>query len=245
MVPFSHVLAFAAVVSVLIAIPGPSVLFTISRALTVGRRGALLTVVGNELGLCVQLVAVAFGVGAVVERWAQILTVVGNELGLCVQLGAVAFGVGAVVERWAQILTVVKFAGAAYLVFLGVQAIRHRTSMAEALAARLQPVPPLRAIRDGFVVGVANPKTIVFFVVGLPEFVSSAPGHLPVPAQMLILGALFPVIALVLDSAWAAIADTARRWLVRSPRRLAMSGATGGLVMSGLGISVTVTGRTD
>ena len=154
MVPFGHVLAFAAVVSVLIAIPGPSVLFTISRALTVGRRGALLTVVGNELGLCVQLVAVAFGVGAVVERWAQILTVV-------------------------------KFAGAAYLVFLGVQAIRHRTSMAEALAARLQPVPPLRAIRDGFVVGAANPKTIVFFVVGLPEFVSSAPGHLPVPAQML------------------------------------------------------------
>src|SRR6184192_515811 len=105
MVPFGHVLAFAAVVSVLIAIPGPSVLFTISRALTVGRRGALFTVIGNELGLCVQVVAVAFGVGAVLERSAQILTVV-------------------------------KFAGAAYLVFLGVQAIRHRTSMAEALAAR-------------------------------------------------------------------------------------------------------------
>ena len=143
MVPLSHVLAFAAVVSVVIAIPGPSVLFTISRALTVGRRAALLTVAGNELGLCVQVVAVAFGVGAVLERSAQILTVV-------------------------------KFAGAAYLVFLGVQAIRHRTSMAEALAARVQPVTPLHAIRDGFVVGVANPKSIVFFVVGLPEFTSSA-----------------------------------------------------------------------
>jgi len=162
-----------------------------------------------------------------------------------VQVVAVAFGVGAVLERSAQILTVVKFAGAAYLVFLGVQAIRHRTSMAEALAARLQPVTPLRAIRDGFVVGVANPKSIVFFVVALPEFTSSAPGHLPVPAQMLILGALFPVIALVLDSAWAAIADTARRWLVRSPRRLAMIGGTGGLVMIGLGISIAVTGRKD
>src|SRR6201982_2882147 len=192
MVPLSHVLTFAVVVSVLIAIPGPSVLFTISRALTVGRRAALLTVVGNELGLCVQLVAVAFGVGAVVERSAQILTVV-------------------------------KFAGAAYLVFLGVQAIRHRTSVVAALAARVTPVTPLRAIRDGFVVGAANPKTIVFFVVGLPEFVSSAPGHLPVPAQMLILGALFPVIALVLDSAWAAIAGTARQWLRRSPRGLGTS----------------------
>jgi len=214
MVPASHVVAFAAVVSVLIAIPGPSVLFTISRALTVGRRAALLTVIGNELGLCVQVIAVAFGVGAVMERSAQVITVV-------------------------------KLAGAVYLAFLGAQAIRHRRSMAEALAARVAPVRPLRAIRDGFVVGVANPKTIVFFVVALPEFTTTAPGHLPVPAQMLILGALFPVIALVLDSAWAAIAGTARQWLVGSPRRLALIGGVGGLVMIGLGVSIAATGRKD
>ena len=207
-------LAFVAVVTVLVAIPGPSVLFTISRALTVGRRGALLTVIGNELGLCVQVVAVAFGVGAVVEQSAQVITVI-------------------------------KFAGAVYLAFLGVQAIRHRRSTAEALAAQVTPVRPLRAIRDGFVVGVANPKTIVFFVAGLPEFTTTAPGHLPVPAQMLILGALFPVIALVLDSAWAAIAGTARQWLVGSPRRLALIGGTGGLVMIGLGVSIAATGRKD
>ena len=214
MVPPTHVLAFAAVVTVLIAIPGPSVLFTISRALTVGQRAALLTVIGNELGLCVQVVAVAFGVGAVVQRSAQVITVI-------------------------------KLAGAVYLAFLGVQAIRHRRSMAEALAARVTPVRPLRAIRDGFVVGVANPKTIVFFVAGLPEFTTTAPGHLPVPAQMLILGALFPVIALVLDSAWAVIAGTARQWLVGSPRRLALIGGTGGLVMIGLGVSIAATGRKD
>ena len=214
MVPVSHVLAFAALVSVLVAIPGPSVLFTISRALTVGRRAALLTVVGNELGLCVQVVAVAFGVGAVVQRSAQVITVI-------------------------------KLAGAVYLVFLGVQAVRHRRSMAEALTARITPVRPLRAIRDGFVVGVANPKTIVFFLVGLPAFTTTAPGHLPVPAQMLILGALFPVVALVLDSVWAAIAGTARQWLVGSPRRLALIGGAGGLVMIGLGVSIAATGRKD
>jgi threonine/homoserine/homoserine lactone efflux protein len=214
MIPASHVLAFAAVVTVVIAIPGPSVLFTISRALTVGRRAALLTVIGNELGLCVQVAAVAFGVGAVVERSAQVITVI-------------------------------KLAGAVYLVFLGVQAIRHRRSMAEALTARVTPVRPLRAIRDGFVVGVANPKTIVFLVVALPEFTTTAPGHLPVPAQMLILGVLFPVIALVLDSAWAAIAGTARQWLVGSPQRLALIGGTGGLVMIGLGVSIAATGRKD
>lgn len=214
MVPASHVLAFAAVVTVLIAIPGPSVLFTVSRALTVGRRAALLTVIGNEIGLCVQVAAVAFGVGAVLERYAQILTAV-------------------------------KLAGAAYLVFLGVQAIRHRTSMAAALAARVQPVTSLRAVRDGFAVGAANPKSIVFFAAGLPEFTSGAPGHLPVQAQMLLLGALFPAIALVLDSVWAVLAGTARQWLVRSPRRLALIGGTGGLVMIGLGVGVAVTGRKD
>jgi threonine/homoserine/homoserine lactone efflux protein len=72
-----------------------------------------------------------------------------------------------------------------------------------------------REYRSGFVAGVANPKTIVFFIVALPAFTSSAPGHLPVQAQMLILGALLPVIALVLDSAWATAAGTARQWLGR------------------------------
>ena len=64
MVPASHLLEFAALAAVLVAIPGPSVLFTISRALTVGRRAALYTVAGNEVGLCVQVAAVAFGAGA-------------------------------------------------------------------------------------------------------------------------------------------------------------------------------------
>lgn len=207
-------LAYAALVSVLIAIPGPSVLFTISRALTVGRRAALLTVVGNEIGLCVQVVAVAFGVGAVLRAWASVVLVI-------------------------------KLVGAAYLVVLGVQAIRHRRSMAEALAARVTPVSSWRAVRDGFVVGAANPKSLVFFIAVLPSFVASGSGALPAQAQMLLLGALFPVIALVLDSVWAVVAGTVRQWLVASPRRLAMIGGTGGLVMIGLGMSIAVTGRKD
>ena len=214
MVPASHLAVFAALAAVLIAVPGPSVLFTVSRALTVGRRAALFTLAGNELGLCAQVVAVAFGAGALVERSAEIFTAV-------------------------------KWAGAAYLVYLGVQAIRHRRSMAEALAARVAPVPSLRALRDGFVVGTANPKTIVFFMITLPEFTSQAAGHLPAQAQMLIVGAMFPVIALALDSVWAVAAGTVRQWFTRSPRRLAMIGGTGGLVMIGLGVSLAVSGRKD
>ncbi len=207
-------MAFAAVAAVLIAIPGPSVLFTISRALAGGRRAALLTVAGNEIG-----------------EFAQV--------------AGVAFGVGALVERSAEIFTIVKWAGAAYLVYLGVQAIRHRRSMTEALAARAVPVRPLRAVRDGFVVGVTNPKSIAIFVVVLPEFTDHAAGHLPVQAQILVLGSMFAVIALVLDSLWATAAGAARQWLARSPRRLALIGGSSGLVMIGLGISIAATGRKD
>jgi threonine/homoserine/homoserine lactone efflux protein len=211
-VPASHMLAFATLAAALVAVPGPSVLFTVSRALTVGRKSALYTVAGNELGLCAQVAVVAFGAGAYLERSAQVFTIV-------------------------------KWAGGAYLVYLGAQAIRHRRSMVEALAARVAPVPPPRAMRDGFVIGLTNPKTIVFFVIALPEFTAPASGRLPVQAQMLVLGLLFPVIALVLDSGWAAAAGTVRQWFTRSPRRLALIGGAGGLVMIGLGIGVAATGR--
>jgi threonine/homoserine/homoserine lactone efflux protein len=212
MVPVSRLLPFAAVVALVIAVPGPSVLFTISRALSVGRRCALLTVLGNSAGVYLQVTAVAFGVGTLVER--SIL-----------------------------VFTLIKWAGGAYLVYLGVQAVRHRRSLTAALAARAAPVPPWRAVVDGAVVGATNPKTIVFFVVALPQFASPASGH--VPLQMLLLGTLFPVIALVLDSAWAFAAGTARAWFARSPRRLALIGGTGGLVMIGLGATLAVSGRGD
>ncbi|MGH3319772.1 MAG: LysE family translocator [Streptosporangiaceae bacterium] len=190
---------------VIVAIPGPSVLFTISRALTVGRRTALFTVVGNAAGVYLQVVAAAFGMGALVER------------------SAAAF-------------TAVKFAGAAYIVYLGVQAIRHRRSMAEAFHRQIAPVAPPRALRDGFVVGATNPKTIVIFVAVMPGFVDRAAGSLSL--QMLILGVLFPAAGLLLDNIWAFAAGTARAWFARSPRRLALIGGTGGLVMIGLGASL-------
>lgn len=210
MIPAGHALAFAAVVTVIIAIPGPSVLFTISRALTVGRKAALCSVAGNAAGVYAQAAAVAFGVGDLVERSAQ------------------AF-------------TVVAWAGAIYLMYLGVHAITHRRELGAALDAGVTPVRPAHAVRDGFVVGAMNPKTIAFFVVALPQFTDPSAGRLPL--QMLLLGSMFPVIALVLDSVWALAAGSARDWFARSPRRLALIGGSGGLVMIGLGVSLAVTGR--
>ncbi len=212
MVPTTHLLAFSGVVAVIVAIPGPSVMFTISRALSAGRRTALINVVGNAVGLVVQVVAVAFGLGALVERSGEVFTVV-------------------------------KLVGAAYLVYLGVQAIRHRRSLADAVAHSARPLLPLRTMRDGAVVGAMNPKTIAVMVAILPQLAVPAAGHLVL--QVLTLGLLFPLIALVLDSVWAVGAGTASQWLSRSPRRLAAVGGASGLVMIGLGLSLAATGRKD
>jgi threonine/homoserine/homoserine lactone efflux protein len=209
----SQFLAFTLLSVVLVVVPGPSVLFTIGRALTVGRREALLTVLGNAVGVYLQVIAVAVGIGVIVERSAAVFTTI-------------------------------KLVGAAYLVFLGVQAVRHRRKVTEALAAGVPTVlPSARALRDGVVVGLANPKSIVFFVVALPQFTDPAAGS--VPLQMLVLGAVFPVIAVLLDSGWALLAATARTWFTRSPRRLELVGGAGGLMMIGLGASIAVTGRKD
>jgi threonine/homoserine/homoserine lactone efflux protein len=209
----NQLLAFTLLSVVVIAVPGPSVLFTIGRALTVGRREALMTVIGNAIGVYLQVVAVAVGIGVIVERSATVFTVI-------------------------------KLVGAAYLVFLGVQAIRHRRKVTEALAAGVPTVlPSHRALRDGVIVGLANPKSIVFFVVALPQFTEPAAGS--VPLQMLVLGAVFPVLAVLLDSVWALLAATARSWFSRSPRRLELIGGTGGLMMIGLGATIAVTGRRD
>ena len=207
-----HLVAFALTSLVLIVVPGPSVLFTVSRALTIGRRGALLTVVGNTAGAYVQVVAVAVGIGSLVQRSAE------------------AF-------------TVIKLAGAGYLIFLGVQAIRHRRSLGEAIGAQRPPVRDRRVVAEGFVVGATNPKTMVFFAAALPQFADRGAGQLT--AQLLILGAVFPAIALLSDSVWAVAAGTARDWFARSPRRLATIGGTGGLAMIGIGATLVVTGRQD
>jgi threonine/homoserine/homoserine lactone efflux protein len=202
---------FAAVAFVIIVIPGPSVLFVVGRTLAHGRRTAIASVAGNELGEFVLAVVAALGVGTLIQR------------------SAVLF-------------TVMKLVGAAYLVYLGIRALLQRKDHAMADSLRQARTMP-RAMADGFLVGVANPKTAVFFAAVLPQFVNRSAGS--VPAQMLLLGFLFVLIALVSDSAWAALAGWARSWFGRSPRRMEMIGGAGGLAMIGLGITLAVTGRRD
>lgn len=212
MPPADRLAAFALASFVLIVIPGPAVLFAVSRALAYGRTVALKTVVGGALGSLTLAMAVAFGIGAIVET-----SVV--------------------------VYTVIKFAGAAYLVYLGFQAVRHRRGLREAFAARAEPISGGRTVLQGFLVGVTNPKTVVFFAAILPQFVDRQAGHANV--QMLVLGALFAAMALIMDSVWGMAAGTVRAWFARSARRLDLVGGAAGLTMVGLGVGLAVSGRKD
>jgi threonine/homoserine/homoserine lactone efflux protein len=210
--PTSQLLTFALTAFVIILIPGPSVLFTVSRAIVLGRVAGVATVAGNTIGAFTQVLAVAFGIGPLIER------------------SIVVF-------------TVLKLAGCGYLIFLGVQAIRHRHSLAEALGSKVEQKTVARIVADGFTVGVTNPKVIVFFSAILPQFVDRQAGD--VPGQIVVLGAIFAGVALLSDSVWALAAGTVRTWLSRSPRRLALLGGAGGLAMIAIGTRLAFTGRND
>ena len=92
------------------------------------------------------------------------------------------------------------------------------------------------ALRIGFVVGVTNPKTILFFVAFLPQFTNARAGHVGV--QMAVLGVVFGAMAICSDSIWALVAGRARDWLARKPRRLDRLGVAGGSMMVGLGVTM-------
>lgn len=154
-----------------------------------------------------------------------------------------AFGLGAVVERSIAVFTVIKIIGAAYLIFLGVQAIRHRRRLSAALAAEVVPTSTRRILGQGMLVGLTNPKGFLILAAVLPQFVDPAAGH--VWLQMLQLVAVCIMMAVVTDSCWALLAGTARSWFIRSPRRLETVGGASGLIMIGLGIRLAVTGRKD
>ncbi|HEY8480980.1 MAG TPA: LysE family translocator [Spirillospora sp.] len=169
--------------------------------------------------------------------------VAGGGLAALVLTAAVAVGVGSVVERSAVVFTVLKTVGAVYLCYLGVQAIRHRRSLHDAVGPVEDGPGGRRALVQGFLVGVTNPKSTVFFAAVLPQFVVREQGHATL--QMMAFGLIFALIALVSDSVWGIAAGTARTWFARSPRRLAAVGGAGGLMMIGLGVTVATTGRKD
>jgi threonine/homoserine/homoserine lactone efflux protein len=173
-------------------------------------------------------------------RLGGFLSVLGNSLGLVPAVAAVSLGLGVVVTQSVVVFTIIKYAGAAYIVWLGIQAIRHRRTASLGTRAGVAARSPWRLLAEGFVVGATNPKSLVFFVAVLPQFVSYPAGA--VPLQLLTLGIVFVVLALLGDSIWALAAGSARQWFARSPKRMEHLSASGGVMMIGLGGALAVTG---
>jgi threonine/homoserine/homoserine lactone efflux protein len=184
----------------LVAIPGPAVLYIVSRSAVHGRRAGLVSVAGIETGNFLQVLAATAGLAAIVAS------------------SATAF-------------SVVKYAGAAYLVYLGVRMIREGTVRNEGAypsAART----PRRLYWEGVLIGTLNPKLALFLLAFLPQFIDPAE---PVWLQTLVLGTIFGLTAAIGDCVFALVAGAAGATL---RRRLLRGGGLswgGGGLLIGLG----------
>jgi len=195
------VLLFAAASAVLVAIPGPNVLFLLARGIAGGRRAAVRSVFGVHAATLCFVTAAACGLTAVLVS------------------SAVAFAT-------------VRYAGAAYLLLLGIRALRSTADPVAAAAAGSG-----KAFRQAFAVGISNPKTAVFVAAFLPQFVE--PGR-SATLQVLVLGLLFLLVATTLDLGWALLAGAVGRWLRRHPRMLRRRRFVTGPLYLGLGAYAAV-----
>lgn len=188
----------------IILAPGPSVLFTIARAIAWGRLAAIATVIGNAVGMFLVSVLVALGIGPLLQR---------SEM----------------------LYNGIQWAGGTYLIYLGYAAIAASKVDAADMQKTVGGKPSFfTSVRNGFWVGVLNPKSVVFFAAILPQFIDQEKNN--VTAQLLLLGAIFALIALISDGGYGLLAGTIRQWLAGDVRRLILMRLTGGVVMIALGI---------
>ena len=180
------------------------------------------------------IVTLVIATGASRGIRAAMHTVVGTTLGNAVLLTAIALGLSAIVQASAAVFDVLRWAGAAYLVWLGIQAWRH----AGAASAALPVSGHVHAWR-GFVVAITNPKTIAFFTAFLPQFIDPA---LPVERQLVVMCAVTVVIAGLLDAAWGVAAGYGRAFLMK-PKQNLWLGRISGLVLIGGGIWLSLQRR--
>ena len=170
-------------------------------------------------------------------RRAGLVSMLGVEAGALVHVTAAAIGVSAILASSAVAFSVVKYAGAAYLVWLGIQRLRSR-----GVALPDAPAVPLRRVfRDGVIVNVLNPKTAIFFLAFLPQFVDPARGA--GAAQVAVLGALFVVLAVLSDGVYALVAGWVGDRLRRSARLRRRLDQAGGGMLVGLGAAAALSGN--
>ncbi|CAM3672544.1 LysE family translocator [Bordetella tumulicola] len=173
----------------------------------------------------------------------------GKKAGLVSDLGihtatlvhviAAALGLSALLASSALAFNLVKYAGAAYLIWLGLKKIYTRPTAAAANTSI--PKRRLRALyRDGFIINLLNPKTALFFLAFLPQFTDPSQGH--IASQILILGALLIVLGFISDACYAFAAGAVGQWLRTSRSYLNIDRYLGGAMLIGLGVVAALSG---
>jgi len=206
----SSLLLFVSAALVLLAIPGPAVLYVTSRSIGHGRGAGLVSALGIGVGTLLHVAAAALGLSALLMS------------------SAIAFGA-------------VKYLGAAYLIFLGIQKILHEESIVSSeQSTRIQLS---RIFGQGIVVNVLNPKTALFFFAFLPQFVDISRGK--VAGQILFLGLLFAVMGVLSDSVWALFAGTLAHALKRNTRWMRTQRYLSGGMLVSLGLATAFAGSSN
>jgi threonine/homoserine/homoserine lactone efflux protein len=203
----SHMTLFITATLVLLAIPGPAVLYIVAQSVEHGRRAGLTAVCGIHVGSLVHVAAATVGLSALLVS------------------SAVAF-------------SAVKFVGALYLIYLGIQRLRGRDAGDGPEVSR--DLDMRRVFRQGIVVNVLNPKTALFFLAFLPQFVD--PAH-PAAPQIALLGLIWIAFGLLSDSVYAVLAGTVGGALRGSQTFAKAQRIVTGLVLIGLGVLAALTGR--
>jgi threonine/homoserine/homoserine lactone efflux protein len=172
-------------------------------------------------------------------RIAGLASVSGITTGTLVHVLASTLGLSALLASSALAFAVVKYAGAGYLIYMGVRRILKRIeTSASPLELRKRSLG--RLYRDGFVVNLLNPKTALFFLAFLPQFVDPSRGA--VPFQIAFLGLLFTLMGLTSDGLYALVAGTAGVWVKRQSRYLDWERYVTGSVFIGLGVTAALAG---
>ena len=185
--------------------------------------------------------AVLYIVGRSIEqgRMAGFVSTLGIGLGSVVHVIFAALGLSALLMQSALAFSVVKFAGAAYLIFLGIRTLTTKTKTMTTQHVEKEKLSTI--FWQGMVVNILNPKTALFFFAFLPQFVSPSAG--PVAPQILLLGAIFVGLAVVSDSIYAMIAGTASQFLSGNIRVARFQKYVAGTIYIFLGMVTAVSGN--
>ncbi len=186
--------------------------------------------------------AVLFIVARSVEqgRLAGFISDLGIHTATLVHVAAAALGLSALLASSALAFSIVKYAGAAYLIWIGLRKIFGRAEATDD-GQTLTRYSYRRLFRDGFIVNLLNPKTALFFLAFLPQFVEVSRGH--VATQIAFLGILFAAIGFVTDGCYALAAGAAGGWLKRSRGYLKLERYVTGSLFIGLGVTAAFTGN--